>query len=436
MNIPELINLIRNLSAELKNQRSLYEHQLRDMKRRMKEQDKRLKELQEENKERPEPRPEEEPAPPTQPELLKKMIARSRRGKEGITPDFRTLVERDELDKLSEMGESVFIALLERDFGTEAAEDYRRRRMPGHVCRRIMHYYDAEADEGRLEISDELRAAAAAAEREREQERHLLKPTAGTFRLRGRAKLERFFNEHVVDIVNHHEVYRAVGVDFPEPFLLEGAPGCGKTYAVERLAEHLGWYIVRITASSVGSTFIHETAKKIEQSFEEAAAHAPSLLVIDEMDAFMPDRSRTDAKNTHTAEEVGSFLKCLQKAAREHVLVVGMTNRREAVDPAILRTGRLGTHIEVGMPSLAEVEDVLRYELEQRPHQDFALTPLAERLLNHPLSDVCYVVKEAAMHTARRRCSCVTEHDLITALERMEARRNKEPEQRPIGFAA
>lgn len=444
MNINDLEELVSRLTLELSAQRKLYERSLRQLKRQVRDL---KKQAAAEAVECSFPEPpgldaddhgdaaDDTPAM-TPLQHLADFLAHTPDDSGGQAPLFVDFVKKNDIDNLKEVSEHLFRALLKRDLGEEVLARYLRHSLPRRAFSRIVRYYDRAMDDDEAVITDEVRAEAAAAERAEHEKAMQLKPTAGPFRLRGRKELERFMNEQVVDVVNNHELYRALGFDFPRPFILEGAPGCGKTFAVERLAEHLGWHTVHITAASVGTSFIHETAKKIEECFQEAAEKAPALLVVDEMEAFMPDRRQVPAHNTHTAEEVGSFLKTIQKAAEMHVLVVGMTNYIKAVDPAILRTGRMGTHIKVDMPSLAEVEEVLAYALEKRPHADFPLAPFAERLLNRPLSDVTFVVDEAAMHTARDRRACVEAADLDAAIARLQAREDGQNPGRSIGFAA
>ena len=360
-------------------------------------------------------------------------------GKTRDVPRIEDYVKENYFANLEDIDDATFTVLIRQHLNREIADAYASRKMNRRVYTAVVHYFDDYADFKPLEIADEfkaeleqLRADAAA----REEERKRLKPTDGPFKLRGRAELEQFLNEHVVDIVNRHADYSRFGVHFPKGFVLEGKPGCGKTFAVERLAEHLKWHVVRIDSGSIGSTFIHATAKKIQEKFQEAAEKAPSIVIIDEMEAFTRNRANLPGHNTHSAEEVDSFLQCLQTAAERHILVAGMTNHIETIDPAILRTGRLGAHIKVDMPSLQEVQDVLAYALEKLPHAEFDLHPLAERLLDHPLSDVTHAVDEAGMNAARAGHERIEEEDLAHAIDDMLRRQSAEkPEGRRFGFA-
>jgi hypothetical protein len=246
---------------------------------------------------------------------------------------------------------------------------------------------------------------------------------AQPFQLAGRPELEAFLNEHVIDIVENEARYKALGIDSPSAIILHGPPGCGKTFAVERLVEHLGWPSFQIEASSVASPYIHETSKKVAAVFDQAMKNAPAVLVIDEMEAFLADRQMGAATSHHRVEEVAEFLRRIPEAIKNHVLIVAMTNRIEMIDPAILRRGRFDHVVKVDMASEREVLALLEKlvgELPQEPGVD--LTLLAGRLARRPLSDVAFVVREGARLAARAGKSKLDQASLVAALEASPAR--------------
>ena len=186
------------------------------------------------------------------------------------------------------------------------------------------------------------------------------------FRLPGRPELERFFQDHVIDIVANEERYRALGIEFPSAVVLHGPPGCGKTFAVHRLTDFLSWPCFEIESGSIGSPYIHETGRKIAEVFEKARASAPCVIVMDEMEAFLS--ARDVSLSSHHLEEVAEFLRLIPDARQDHVLVVGMTNRIDLIDPALLRRGRFDHIVEVGPPSIEEITAVLEDLLTSLPH--------------------------------------------------------------------
>lgn len=254
-----------------------------------------------------------------------------------------------------------------------------------------------------------------------------------TFELPGRPELEAFFNEHVVDIVQNRERYKVLGIDFPSAVVLHGPPGCGKTFAVERLVDFLGWPSFQIDASSVASPYIHETSRKVAAVFDKAMESAPSVLIIDEMEAFLADREM--GTGHHRVEEVAEFLRRIPEAAKNDVLIVAMTNRVDMVDPAILRRGRFDHVIKVDFASEGEILSLLEKLLSSLPKQsDVDARPLAKELAGRPLSDVTFVVREGARLAARSGRDQLDQKSLLTALHAAPARDREGGQTRHIGF--
>lgn len=251
-----------------------------------------------------------------------------------------------------------------------------------------------------------------------------------TFELVGRPALSAFFNDHVIDIVNKPERYAKLGIGFPGSVILEGPTGCGKTYAVEQLVSFLGWPSFHIDASSVASPYIHDTSKKIAEVFSEAIKVAPSVVVIDEMDAFLADRDV--GSGHHRVEEVAEFLRRIPEAIANKVLVIGMTNKIDMIDDAILRRGRFDHIIRVDPASAAEVLVLIRKLLDPIPNEVSDLGELASSLAGRPLSDVAFVVREAARLAARADKDSVGDAEIAEALRKTKPR--SEDETQRIGF--
>jgi cell division protease FtsH len=255
-----------------------------------------------------------------------------------------------------------------------------------------------------------------------------------TFELPGRPELERFINEHVVDIIQHRGRYRALGIGFPSAIVLHGPPGTGKTFAIERLVSFLGWPSFQIDASSVARPYLHETSRKVAEVFEKAMENAPAVLVIDEMEAFLAERDA--GSGHHRVEEVAEFLRRIPEATKNEVLIIAMTNRIDMIDPAILRRGRFDHLVEVGYASEEEVRSLLDTLLSSLPKADQVdAVPLARQLAGRPLSDVAFVVREAARLAARGGKDLLDQESLAAALSAAPARaRDGEQQQRRIGF--
>lgn len=251
------------------------------------------------------------------------------------------------------------------------------------------------------------------------------------FKLTGRPELENFFNEHVIEIIEHSDRYKKLGIDFPSAIILYGLPGCGKTFAVDRLVDYLEWPSFSIDASSVASPYIHETSRKVAEVFNSAIENAPSVLVIDEMESFLSDR---EGAQHHKVEEVAEFLRRIPEAVSNQVLVIAMTNRIEMIDSAILRRGRFDHIFEVKMATANEVKDLLAYLLSEiECDSEINLAEASEQLAGRPMSDISFVVREAARISAKAGRDSISQHALLTALASTPAR-GKKNDQNPIGF--
>jgi Cdc6-like AAA superfamily ATPase len=243
--------------------------------------------------------------------------------------------------------------------------------------------------------------------------------TPKDFALPGRPALEAFFREYVIEPSADRARYEALRVQLPNGILLYGPPGSGKTHAVDTLATALQWPVFRLELGAIGSPFIHHTAVSMRKAFEQAKRSAPSLLILEEIDAIAP--SRGPMSHDHKVEELTEVLRMIESASRNGVLVLATTNLRDALDPAILRKGRFDHSVHVDYPTKEEVELALRGMLKDRAHNMKDLSKSSEALAGRAMSDVAWVVNEAARLTARAKRDAIEERDLNEALNRVGA---------------
>lgn len=215
---------------------------------------------------------------------------------------------------------------------------------------------------------------------------------AGMDELKG--KLSRNF----ISIIKHRDLASTFHITPPNGILLWGPPGNGKTYISRKLAEESGLQFSMVQPSDLGSIYIHGSQSMIADLFaksEEMAAKNKRgvLLVFDEFDSLVP---RRDAHDDKQANEVAEFLTRLNDCANKNVYVVATTNRIDAIDPAIIRKGRMDEVIYVGLPDEMVRKELFEIELNQRPHEDICIEKLVAMTKGYSSSDISYVVKETA----------------------------------------
>lgn len=246
------------------------------------------------------------------------------------------------------------------------------------------------------------------------------------FSLVGRPELEAFFNENIIEIVQNLEQYQRMGITFPGATILYGPPGCGKTYAVERLIEYLGWPRFDIDSSTIASSYIHDTSKKISEVFRSAIQAAPSVVVIDEMEAFLSDRAQAGPSGMHHVEEVAEFLRRIPETTEKGVLIFAMTNMIDAIDPAILRRGRFDHIVEVKMASAEEISALLKEKFKELPvDESVDIAKIANDLAGHPMSDIAFVLKEAGRFAVKRKLDVINAECFADAMNLFPKKKEK-----------
>jgi transitional endoplasmic reticulum ATPase len=170
----------------------------------------------------------------------------------------------------------------------------------------------------------------------------------------------------VIDALIEKDRYREYGLTIPNGMLLYGPPGCGKTFFAEKLAEEIGFHFYQIKPSDIQSKWVNASQENIKNLFDEARKNAPSIVFIDELDALVPNRDDSGVNHMNTSA-VNEFLAQMNNIGAEGVFVIGATNRPNAIDPAILRAGRLDKHIYIPPPDFEARELMFKLYLQHRP---------------------------------------------------------------------
>jgi len=210
-------------------------------------------------------------------------------------------------------------------------------------------------------------------------------------------------------------IYGKYNLKIPKGFLLYGPPGCGKTFIAEQIAEMLKFNFVKVNPSTVGSTYVHGTQLRIKEIFEEARRKMPSILFIDEFDAFAPDRNRTDVSFHYTAE-VNEMLVQLDNAFKSGVLVIAATNYINRIDTSIIRPGRIDKKIFVGTPDFEARIEAFKMYLSDTPYNVKKWEYLGEETEYYTFAEIKYIVDEAS-RKAKEKFELVNLNHLMMAVK-------------------
>jgi len=219
------------------------------------------------------------------------------------------------------------------------------------------------------------------------------------------------------------ELFRRVGVDPPKGVLLYGPPGTGKTLIARAVANEVNAAFRVINGPEVVSKYKGDSEEQLRTVFEEAAANQPAVIFIDELDAIAGERDEEADMENRLVAQLLTLLDGLED--RGQVIVIGATNRVDAIDPALRRGGRFDREIEIGAPSEAGRREILEVHTRRMPiAEDVSIDRLAARTHGFVGADVKTLTQEAAMAALRDRENrselTVTRDDFESALAAVE----------------
>jgi ATP-dependent 26S proteasome regulatory subunit len=256
----------------------------------------------------------------------------------------------------------------------------------------------------------------------------------GLSQVAGMEALKEQLRHEIIEAFRNPDLYRRYRVSVPNGMLFYGPPGCGKTYVARCLAEELGYFFQYCRPSDVASPYIHDTVRKIRDLFTTAIEKAPSVLFIDEFEAFVPARSELGGFQHYKAEEVNEFLANLEGCAERNVLVIAATNEPDRIDPAVRRTGRFDKLIYIPPPDAQARAAMLAHHLEGRPlAEPVDGEGIAAILDGYSASDIKFLTDEAA-RMALTRSEPISTETLLEAIGRVPPSITKEDEQRYASF--
>lgn len=245
------------------------------------------------------------------------------------------------------------------------------------------------------------------------------KKGCGFSAIAGMQELKDQMQLDVIDALNNKERYAAYGLNIPNGMLLYGPPGCGKTFFAEKLSEEIGFTFYQIKPSDIQSKWINASQENVKELFEEAKKNRPSIIFIDELDAIVPDRNSPNINHMNTSV-VNELLAQMNNCGDDDIFIIGATNRPTAIDPAILRSGRLDKHIYISPPDFAARRTMFKIYLEKRPIElglDYDL--LASLTNDFASSDIRLICDEAARKALKEDVR-ISENILCLVIKKMK----------------
>ncbi|MXR50951.1 CDC48 family AAA ATPase [Halovenus sp. WSH3] len=197
------------------------------------------------------------------------------------------------------------------------------------------------------------------------------------------------------------ELFTRLGIDPPKGVLLHGPPGTGKTLIARAVANEVDAHFQTIDGPEIVSKYKGESEEQLRGAFERARENAPAIVFLDEVDSIAGSRDEEADMENRVVAQLLTLLDGLEQ--NEEVVVIGATNRVDAIDPALRRGGRFDREIEIGVPGIEGRREILDVHTRNMPlAEDVDLDALADRTHGFVGADIASLAREAGMVALRR----------------------------------
>ena len=223
----------------------------------------------------------------------------------------------------------------------------------------------------------------------------------------------------IVEFLRDPDRFRQLGAKIPKGVLLVGPPGTGKTLLARAVAGEADVAFLSISGSDFVELYVGVGASRVRDLFDQAKRVAPAIIFIDEIDAVGRQRGAGLGGGHDEREQTLNQLLVEMDgfSANEGVIVIAATNRKDILDPALLRPGRFDRQIYVGAPDWRGREEILQVHARKKPLGDNVdLAALAKATAGFTGADLANLLNEGALLAARRGAAFITQKDLETAM--------------------
>lgn len=229
----------------------------------------------------------------------------------------------------------------------------------------------------------------------------------------------------IIEYIKNPQTYQELGIKVSKGILFDGPPGNGKTLFARAVAGEAGCSFLAYSALDLQGKYIGESAERVRNAFNNARDQAPCIIFIDEIDSIAEDRNKHI--NAYSGEALNQLLTEMdgfnQQNPNKPIIVIAATNRPNALDPAILRPGRLDLHITISLPDLQTRLELLKlYDSKVKLDPSCNLDEIAHITEGCGCAELTHLMNRAALMAFRKKLPAITQTELLEATQELKTR--------------
>jgi transitional endoplasmic reticulum ATPase len=240
---------------------------------------------------------------------------------------------------------------------------------------------------------------------------------------------KRVLHDNLITSIKEPDSFSKMGIKPPKGALLYGPSGTGKTLIAKALATESNANIIIVRGPEVLSKWVGESEKAIREIFRKAKTSSPCIVVFDELDSLARPRGQSE-DGAGNERVVSQILTEMDDAGNSGVIIVGITNRPDLIDPSLLRPGRLDLIVYIGQPDEKARFEILKIITQSMPLEgDVDLASIAQTTKNFSGADLFALCREAAVSAMQRKSANISNADFMQALRAARPSITKEVEE-------
>jgi transitional endoplasmic reticulum ATPase len=242
----------------------------------------------------------------------------------------------------------------------------------------------------------------------------------------GLDEVKKGLTDNLIMAIKEPSKFTKMGIRPPKGALLYGPPGCGKTLLGRAVATETGANMILVRGPEILSKWMGESEKAVREIFRKAKASSPCVVIFDELDALAKFKSNEGG----VGETILSQLLTEIEGVSSRVAVIGITNRPDIIDNALLRAGRLDLVLYVSPPDEKGRLEIIKILTKKMPlSNDVKLQEIAIATQSYTGADLAALCREAAVHAMRNQSSKISSHDFAASLKQVKPSITKEVDQ-------